>query len=173
MTQETRRDFMGQVGKTALAGGAVMMGAGATMAQPAEAEAHPSHGRQRRRVVPGSPSPVYSRAVAFGDLVWVAGVVGVKPGTKEIPRDVADEIRQALDNLKESVESADSRLDNVLKCTVFLKDYDHFKTFNEVYQSYFPKRPPARSTVVVKDFVVPGARIEIDCVTCVQGPPAD
>jgi len=40
----------------------------------------------------------------------------------------------------------------------------HFAKFNEIYRKFFPSNPPARSTVVVKDLVAPGALLEIDCV---------
>ena len=57
-------------------------------------------------------------------------------------------------------------MSNVMKCTCFLVDMADFPTFNKIYRTYFPADPPARSTVVVKELVVKGAKIEIDCVTC-------
>jgi 2-iminobutanoate/2-iminopropanoate deaminase len=51
-----------------------------------------------------------------------------------------------------------------MKCTCFLTDVNDFATFNKVFRGYFPANPPARSTVVVKELVLAGAKIEIDCV---------
>ena len=57
-------------------------------------------------------------------------------------------------------------MSNVLKCTGFLVESADFGTYNELYRNFFPSDPPARSTVVVKELVVPGAKLEIDCVAC-------
>jgi 2-iminobutanoate/2-iminopropanoate deaminase len=58
-------------------------------------------------------------------------------------------------------------MENVLKCTCFLTEEKDFTAFNKVYIEFFPKDPPARSTVIVKALVVPGAKVEVDCVTCI------
>ena len=78
------------------------------------------------------------------------------------------EARQALENLTESVEASGSSMDKLLKCTCFIKEQSYFGVFNEVYRSIIPEPRPARSTVVVKDLVVPGALLEVDCVCYVD-----
>jgi len=126
-------------------------------------------GRGKRMVLGKSPYPTFSRAVAYGGIVYVAGVVGQKPGTRDLASaDFEGQCKQAMENLKASVEAAGSRMPSVLKCGVFLTDYEDFPRFNEIYVTYFPDDPPARSTVVVKELVVPGAKLEIDCVTCLE-----
>lgn len=134
------------------------------------AEAHEgAPAAPKREVVPGSPSAAYSRATKLGNLVFVAGCVGVtrREGKAVLAEGFEAQARQTLMNLKASVEAAGSSLDRVLKCTCFLKEFADFKAFNEVYMSIFPEPRPARSTVVVKDFVVPGALLEVDCVCAV------
>jgi reactive intermediate/imine deaminase len=102
-------------------------------------------------------------------LVFVAGVVGQKPGTRDlVGGEFEAEARQALENLKASVEASGSVMANVLKCTVYITQAADFAAFNKVYVKLFPSDPPARSSVVVKELVVPGARLEIDCVTYVD-----
>lgn len=99
----------------------------------------------------------------------MAGVVGQKPGTRDlVSSDFEPQCRQALENLKASVEASGSSLDKVLKCTVYITAAADFATFNKLYVEYFPKDPPARSSVVVKELVVPGAKLEVDCVTYVE-----
>jgi 2-iminobutanoate/2-iminopropanoate deaminase len=121
----------------------------------------------QRRVGGGSPSPNFSRAVAFGKLVYVSGVLGTKAGLRELASaEFEGQCKQALDNLKASVEAAGSSMDKVLKCTCFLTEAADFDAMNKVYRTYFPNDPPARSTVVVKELVLAGAKFEIDCVTC-------
>ena len=159
MHGETRRTFLKSVPTAAPA--LAVLGAAAGKASASEATTG------GRRVVGGSASPNFSRAVVFDRLVFVAGVVGTKPGSRDLAAaDFDSQCRQALDNLRASVEAAGSGMDKVLKCTCFLTDVADFATMNKIYVTYFPADPPARSTVVVKELVVPGAKLEIDCVTC-------
>ncbi len=141
---------------------------GAAVASASQPSLEPA-GDKGREIIPGSPYATFSRAVRLDKLVFVAGVVGQKPGTREMVEGGFDaEARQALENLKDSVEASGSRMSNVLKCTVFITDSGDFAAFNKVYITFFPKDPPARSSVVVKDLVVRGASLEIDCVTYVD-----
>ena len=182
MEQTSRRDFVSGAGAAALIGGAAMT-AGARPSVRALSASDGSLSDQKNRslasitttggdgkqIIPGSPYATFSRAVRLDKLVFVAGVVGQKPGTRELAGGGFEaEARQAMENLKASVEASGSRMVNVLKCSVFIKDADDFATFNKVYITFFPKDPPARSSVVVKDLVVPGANLEIDCVTYVD-----
>jgi 2-iminobutanoate/2-iminopropanoate deaminase len=155
---ESRREFLSKAALTAPM--AAVTGIAATTASAEETT-------PERRVIGGSPSPNFSRAVVFGKVVFVAGVMGTKPGTRDLASpDFEGQCRQALDSLKASVEAAGSSMDKVLKCTCFLTEASDFETMNKVYRGYFPADPPARSTVIVKELVAPGAKIEIDCVTC-------
>ncbi len=167
--EASRREFMSKASVLP----AIVVGSAAGLASTAGSARAGTSGAStsapRRRVVGGSPNPAYSTAVAFGGIVYCAGVIGRKPGsTGAITEPFAEQCRHAMDSMKASVEAAGSSMDKVLKCTAFLTDVADFRTFNSVFGSYFKSDPPARSTVVVKELVVPGAKIEIDCVTCVE-----
>lgn len=163
---DTRRDFLTNTGKLALAAGT---GAAAIhlAADPQDARAAHPHTKRDKKVIPGSPSPAYSRAVRLDRVVYVSGVVGADKGGV-IQSDFNAQAMQTMQNLKESVEQSGSRIENVLKCTCFLKNVEHFSIFNNFYTQFFREKPPARSTVVVKDLVVPKAMLEVDCVCFVD-----
>jgi 2-iminobutanoate/2-iminopropanoate deaminase len=155
-------------------GTAAVLGSGLALATASSAVADPvpeqdaPQTRPGRQVIPGSSYPTFSRAVRLDRLVFVAGVVGQKPGTRElVAAEFEPQCRQALENLKASIEAAGSSLDKVLKCTVYITEAADFAAFNKLYVEYFPKDPPARSSVVVKELVVSGAKLEVDCVTFV------
>jgi 2-iminobutanoate/2-iminopropanoate deaminase len=80
---------------------------------------------------------------------------------------IQTQTKKALENVKAVVEAGGSTMANVLKCTVFLTDVKDFAGMNSVYSTFFPKEPPARSTVVVAALVSAAAKVEIECIAAV------
>ncbi len=114
--------------------------------------------------LPGAPKPVgpFSPAIKAAGLVFASGQLPLDTkGT--MPEGIAAQTRQALDNLKSIFEASGSDLDNVVKCTVFIKNMADFAKMNEVYAGYFPQTPPARSTVEVSR-LAKDALIEIEAI---------
>ena len=106
----------------------------------------------------------YSQAIRANGFIFISGQGAVDPATgKLVEGDTAQQTARTLDNLKAIVEAAGSSLDHAVKVSVFLKDMNDFAAMNEVYVRYFPKNPPARTTVEVarlpKDL-----RVEIDLI---------
>ena len=92
----------------------------------------------------------YSQAIQAGSFLFISGQVPVDPSTGEaVGGDIRQQARQVLENLKHIVESQGLSLQQVVKTTIFLKDMGTFNQVNEVYATYFPAEPPARSTVEV------------------------
>jgi 2-iminobutanoate/2-iminopropanoate deaminase len=106
-----------------------------------------------------------SPAIKVGDMLYVSGQLGSKPGVRE-PMDstIEGQTRQAFENIKTLVEAAGVTMSNVVKCTVFLVKLEDFRGMNSVYSTVFPKDPPARSTVVVAALVSPQAKLEAECI---------
>jgi len=105
----------------------------------------------------------YNQAVVAGDLVFVAGQLGLRPGDTGIDGDVATQTGQALSNLAAILQAAGSSMENLVKTSVFLVDLADFQAMNEVYASRVGDRPPARSTFEVAA-LPSGARVEIEAV---------
>lgn len=112
--------------------------------------------------------PAYSVAIRQGNLVFVSGMLGIKPGAQDIDGDVAVQTRQALENIRTSLKTAGAALEDVGECTVFLKDMADYKAMNEVYSEFFRVDPPARATVAVAALPRPAARVEIKCSAVIR-----
>ena len=109
------------------------------------------------------PGAVLSPAVRVGNLIFLSGVMGTKPGGVFAEGGIEGQTRQALENVKSALALAGAKMDDVAKCTVFLTDAANFQAMNTVYREFFPTDPPARSTVAVAALVSPNALIEIEC----------
>ena len=84
----------------------------------------------------------------MGGLVFLSGQGPLDPATNRLVEgDVAVQTERVLENLKAVIEASGSSLERVVKTSVFLKDLNDFRIMNEVYARYFPKDPPARTTV--------------------------
>lgn len=106
----------------------------------------------------------YSQAVAFKDLLFVSGQIGINPESGTIESlTIEGQTRQVMRNVEAILASAGSDLTRVLKCTVFLSNIEEFNAFNTVYGDYFPQAPPARSTVQVAR-LPRDAKVEIEVV---------
>ncbi len=106
----------------------------------------------------------YSQAIQACELIFCSGQLGLDPATGEFAADdVQGQTRRALENIKAVLEAAGSDMTHIAKTTVFLADMADFKAMNEVYGTFFPENPPARSTVAVKD-LPRGGLVEIEAV---------
>lgn len=106
----------------------------------------------------------YSQAVVTGELVFTAGQVGIDPATNRLVEGgIAAQTRQVLANLAHVLEAAGTRVDRVVKATVFLADLDDFQEFNAVYAEFMGPHRPARSTVQVARLPAQ-AKVEIEFV---------
>jgi 2-iminobutanoate/2-iminopropanoate deaminase len=109
----------------------------------------------------------FSMGVRTGNLIFLSGQIGNTPGTRELAdTGITGQTRQTLDNIKAVLAYAGSSLDRVVKCTVFLTNIADYQAMNAVYATYFPKDPPARSTVAGSGLAL-GARVEIECIATV------
>lgn len=109
----------------------------------------------------------FTPAVRVGNMLYLSGQIGNVPGTTQlVDTGIARQTGQALENIKALLTYAGSSLERVAKCTVFLADIRDFGKMNEVYRTYFPKNPPARSTVAGSGLAL-GARVEIECLATV------
>jgi len=92
----------------------------------------------------------YSQAIQYGDFLFVSGQIAIEPKTGDIIEgDIEAQTEQVLKNISAIIAEAGMSLQNMVKCTCFLKDMNDFVRFNSVYENYFSESPPARETVEV------------------------
>jgi len=110
----------------------------------------------------------FSEMVQVGNILFLSGQIGVKPGTSDlVPGGIKEQAKQAMENIKITLEAHHFTMDNVVKCTVMLADISEWATFNEVYKTYFKKPYPARSAIGANGLGL-GARVEVECVGAIK-----
>lgn len=110
--------------------------------------------------------PVFSTAVRSGDILYLSGQIGTRPGVdppEVVEGGVEAETRQTMDNIVTVLTSEGLTLRDLVKCTVFLADIAEYGAMNQVYLTYFPQDPPARSAMAGSGLAL-GARVEIECI---------
>ncbi len=92
----------------------------------------------------------YSQGIDGGSVVITSGQIPLDPATGAFAADdIAGQTRQCLKNVGAVLAQAGLGMENIIKTTVFLKDMNDFAAMNEVYATFFPGEPPARSAVEV------------------------
>ena len=119
---------------------------------------------RRTILTPNAPSPIgpYSQGVAAsGSFLFVSGQTPKDPKTGTMPADIKGQTAQCLKNIQAIVEAAGASLADVVRLGAFLKDLADFGAFNEVYETFFSKPYPARTTVQAAP---PGCLVEMDAI---------
>jgi 2-iminobutanoate/2-iminopropanoate deaminase len=111
------------------------------------------------------PGGQFSQAIKAGDFIFVSGQTPRDLKTREIlaPGDIEAQTDIVMKYIETILNAGGTSLSNVVKSSVFIDDYRKFRLFNNVYKKYFPKEPPARTTVSTENFEK-GLCIEVDVI---------
>jgi 2-iminobutanoate/2-iminopropanoate deaminase len=109
------------------------------------------------------PVPL-SAAIKANGFVFVSGLPPIDIETGGFPpRSIEEQTRVVLDYLKLTLETAGSSLEKVVMVKVYCSNAGYFDQINKIYQTYFPKAPPARTFVTVGSW--PAAfDVEMECI---------
>jgi 2-iminobutanoate/2-iminopropanoate deaminase len=129
--------------------------------------AHPGQTLEVEFMPSPRPNAVFSPAVRVGNLLFLSGQIGTDTANKLVAGGIQTEARQALNNVRATLEKYGSSMDRVVKCTVFLADIRDYNDFNEIYATYFRARKPARSAMAAAGLAL-NARVEIECIGVVD-----
>ena len=105
----------------------------------------------------------FSQVVEANGFVFLAGQVGDAPGQGPVPGGIEAETRQMLDNVGRLLRAVGLDYADVVKATVYLRDFDEFSRMNAVYREYFSVEPPTRATVGVTRLAA-DYRVEIEVI---------
>ena len=106
----------------------------------------------------------YSHAIQSGNLIFCSGQTPLNPATMLIEgATVTEQTTLVLTNLEAVLIAAGCSRTNVLKTSVFLKNFADFEKMNKAYEAFFGDHKPARTTVEVSR-PPREALVEIECV---------
>ena len=128
--------------------------------------------RLSKSVIQTSEAPkaigTYSQGIRSENMVFTSGQIPINPKTgKLIIGKFKAEVHQVLTNLDGVLKGGGSSLQSAVKLTVFLTDLSYLTEVNEVFDSFFSNKPPARSAVQVSALPM-NARIEIEAIGYVE-----
>ncbi len=113
-----------------------------------------------------APDPIgpYSQAIKAGNMLFVSGQIAIRQQSGQlITENIEAETEQVMQNLSAVLQAGGMNFSDVVKCTIFLKDFADFPKVNATYGKYFTNNPPARETVEVSR-LPKDVNVEISCI---------
>ena len=113
-----------------------------------------------------APNPIgpYSQAVKVGQTLYISGQIPIdQQKGKLIDETIEAETAQVMKNIGYILEEVGASYENVVKCSIFIRNMSDFSKINVIYGEYFSSNPPARETVEVSG-LPKGVNIEISCI---------
>ena len=92
----------------------------------------------------------YSQAILSGNTLYCSGLIAINPETGNLVVDnINAETKQVMKNILAVLKAAEMNFENVVKCSIFMKDMNDYAAINEVYAKSFDYNLPAREAVQV------------------------
>lgn len=135
-----------------------MAAVGAAAAVTGKAQEKPAKKVLYRNGKKPDKTPLFNSSVAFGNLLFIAGVGYHSEG------DIKVHTRHVLDSIKQQLEEAGSSMEKVLKCNVYLNDLKDYAGMNEVFLGSFGPEPPVRTTIAAAGGIPGNSLVEIDVI---------
>jgi enamine deaminase RidA (YjgF/YER057c/UK114 family) len=156
--QTSRRGLIKNAAKVAAAvtGGAVM--ASSAKAEPANKPEKKAYSTHPASTDPSAAPPLFSSAVSYGNLLFLAGVGYHEQGTIE------EATKHVLDELEKNLTNAGSSMEKVLKVNVYLNDIKDWPRMNTSYAGRWGKIPPVRTTIAPAGGIPGNSLVEIDLI---------
>jgi len=91
----------------------------------------------------------YSQAILSNKTLYISGQIGLNTDGLLINKNIEEETVQVLKNIEEILKAAKMNFSNVVKTTIFLKNFNDYSAVNIIYAKYFKNHLPAREAVEV------------------------
>jgi enamine deaminase RidA (YjgF/YER057c/UK114 family) len=158
MGTQSRRGLLKNAAKAAVvATGGTMLGAAAEAKKTNTLEKKAYSCKPNEDNATAAP-PLFSSAVSYGNLLFLAGVGAHFEGTIE------EHTKHVLDELEKNLICAGSSMDKVLKVNVYLNDIKDWARMNTAYAGRWGKVPPVRTTVAPSGGIPGNSLVEIDLI---------
>lgn len=109
-----------------------------------------------------------SQGIKFGNLLFISGQAGAGDDGKIVEGGFRAQGEQAFTNLRRALEAGGSRLQDVIKVTIFVTDMGHFQDVVELRRQFFSAPYPADTIAEIKALYDPKAMIEIEAIAAVS-----
>ncbi|MBB6142605.1 enamine deaminase RidA (YjgF/YER057c/UK114 family) [Silvibacterium bohemicum] len=151
----SRRGLIKNAAKAAAAitGSAVLASSAKAQTAKPEKKSYPT-----KTLAPGEAPPLFSSAVSYGNLVFLAGVGYHENGTIE------EATKHVLDELEKNLTNAGSSMEKVLKVNVYLNDIKDWARMNTAYAGRWGTIPPVRTTIAPAGGIPGNSLVEIDLI---------
>ena len=127
----------------------------------------------------GAPLGMYSHGMVApgGEIVVVAGQVGMGEGRKVAIGDVGAQTKQSLENVRAIIEAAGCTMAHIVRLQTFLTHAEDIPGFMaaraEVFPRYFPNGAyPPNTLLVVSRLVQPELLVEVEAMAVKPAAPA-
>lgn len=114
-----------------------------------------------------APEPVgpYNQSVQAGNIVFLSGQIPLDPESGElVTGSVEEETHQVMKNLGAVLEANGCTFEEVVSCSVFVKDMEHYARINEVYGTYFDEATAPTRALVEVSRLPKDVRVEISAI---------
>lgn len=114
-----------------------------------------------------APAPVgpYNQSVQAGNIVFLSGQIPLDPKTGElVTSSVEEETHQVMKNLGAVLEANGCTFEDVVSCSVFVKDMEHYGLINQVYGTYFDEETAPTRALVEVSRLPKDVRVEISAI---------
>jgi enamine deaminase RidA (YjgF/YER057c/UK114 family) len=152
---------MGQTNRRKFLGGGVAAAAAATAASTSTAAAQEKPVKRvitRNARKADAPPPLFNSTVAYGNLLFIAGVGYHEAG------DITVHTEHVLESIRQQLEAAGSSMEKCLKCNVYLNDLKDYDGMNKVFRGKFGAEPPVRTTIAAAGGIPGNSLVEIDVI---------
>lgn len=103
----------------------------------------------------------YSRAVVDGEWIFVSGTAGYDFAAGTISDDAAEQTRQCLRTIAETLAKADASLKDIVRVRVFVASRDDVMAVSKVLGETFSDPRPTNTTIVC-GFAMPEMKVELE-----------